>query len=62
MAMSYVHRGRQQARLEHYWLCDECAAQWTLTYDPERGISLVPVRRPAASIPEKMAVMGSGVA
>ena len=43
-------RARQQQRcVEHYWLCDDCATQWTLVYDRERGITLSPLRRPAAS-------------
>jgi len=38
-------RARQQQRLvEHYWLCDDCAKQWTLVYDRERGVSLTPLR------------------
>jgi len=44
-------RARQQQRcVEHYWLCDDCAAQWTLIYDRERGVSLAPLRRPAVSL------------
>ena len=40
-------RARQQQRLvEHFWLCDDCAARWTLIYDRERGITLMPLRRP----------------
>jgi len=42
-------RARQQQRLvEHYWLCDECAAEWTLVYDRDRGVALAPLRRPVA--------------
>jgi hypothetical protein len=42
-------RARQQQRcVEHYWLCDECAVQWTLVYDRDRGVKLSPLRRPAA--------------
>ena len=44
-------RARQQQRLvEHYWLCDECAAQWTLIYDRESGVGLAPLRRPMANV------------
>jgi hypothetical protein len=44
-------RARQQQRLvEHYWLCDECATQWTLVYQRENGVALVALRRPAASV------------
>jgi len=43
-------RNRQQTRqVEHFWLCDECAAKWSLVYDRERGIGLLPLRRPAGS-------------
>jgi hypothetical protein len=45
-------RDRQQHReVEHYWLCDECAAQWTLVYDRDRGVTLAPLPRPVASAP-----------
>ncbi|HLZ42033.1 MAG TPA: hypothetical protein VKQ11_13785 [Candidatus Sulfotelmatobacter sp.] len=44
-------RARQSHRLvEHYWLCDDCAAQWTLVYEGERGVALAPVRKPAQNI------------
>ncbi len=44
-------RARQQHRqVEHYWLCDDCAAQWTLVYDRERGVALAPARRPALGV------------
>jgi hypothetical protein len=44
-------RARQQRRyVEHYWLCDGCARMWTLVYDPERGISLEPLRRTVVSV------------
>ena len=50
-------RARQQPRLvEHYWLCDDCATQWTLIYDRDLGVALAPVRRPAASVPVATAV------
>jgi hypothetical protein len=53
-------RARQQPRLvEHYWLCDDCAAQWTLVYDRESGIALVALRRPAASVAAGTAVIGA---
>jgi hypothetical protein len=43
-------RARQQQRcVEHYWLCDDCAQQWTLVYDRERGVALAPLRRTVAS-------------
>jgi hypothetical protein len=39
--------GRQRPRLvERYWLCDQCAAVWTLVHDRSEGIALVPLPRP----------------
>ena len=29
-------------RLEHFWLCGECARTLTLAIDPERGVVTVP--------------------
>lgn len=56
-------RARQQQRcVEHYWLCDACAAQWTLVYDRENGVSLAPLRRPAVSVAEAAGAAHSGVA
>lgn len=46
----FVRARRQQRLVEHYWLCDDCATQWTLIYDRERGVALAPVRRPIASV------------
>jgi len=44
-------RARQQQRLvEHYWLCDDCAKEWTLVYDRERGVALAPLRRVVVSV------------
>lgn len=56
-------RARQLPRqVEHYWLCDECAKQWTLIYDRERGVALAPLRRPAASIAAAAGAAQGGVA
>lgn len=39
-------------RLEHYWLCAQCAQQFTLAYDAERGMITVPLRAfPARKAP-----------
>ena len=39
--------GRPQPRLvERYWLCDQCAAVWTLVHDRHEGIALVPLPQP----------------
>jgi hypothetical protein len=55
----FVRARQQQRQVEHYWLCDECAAQWTLIYDRERGVALTPVKRP---VPSVAAAAQSGVA
>src|SRR4051812_16790362 len=62
-APPFVRARRQQRTVEHYWLCDECALQWTLVYDCERGATLVPLKRPSAtSITAAMAATQNGVA
>jgi hypothetical protein len=43
-------RARQQRGVEYYWLCDECAAAWTLVSDRERGVELAPLCRPVAGV------------
>ncbi len=57
-------RARQQPRcVEHYWLCDDCAAHWTLVYDRANGIALIPLRRAAVSVAaEAASAAHSGVA
>jgi len=45
----FVRAHRAQRQVEHYWLCDECATQWTLIYDRDRGVGLAPLRRPVAN-------------
>lgn len=45
----FVRARQPQRQVEHYWLCDDCAGVWTLIYDKERGVALVPLRRPAVS-------------
>lgn len=60
---SALARARPSKRqVEHYWLCDECAAQWTLIYDQKQGVALVPVRRPAVNVRVAAANSRSGVA
>ena len=45
----FVRARRLQRRVEHYWLCDACATQWTLVCDRKHGVALVELRRPVAS-------------
>ena len=54
VAPPFVRARRQQRHVEHYWLCDECAARWTLVYDQDHGLALTPLAplaRPVASVP-----------
>jgi hypothetical protein len=46
----FVRARQQQRQVEHYWLCDECAMQWTLIFDRERGVALAPLRRAVAGV------------
>lgn len=46
----FVRARQRQRQVEHYWLWVECAIQWTLIYDRERGIALAPLKRPVTSI------------
>lgn len=56
-------RARQAQRLvEHFWLCDECAVQWTLIYDPSHGIDLAPLARPVTRTLAKLEARAAGVA
>jgi hypothetical protein len=45
----FIRAKQPQRHVEHWWLCDECASQWTLVYDRDNGVSLSPLRRPAAA-------------
>src|SRR5579872_2066898 len=58
----FVRARQQQRSVEHYWLCDDCATRWTLAYDRDRGVVLVPIRRPAAAAIETARSAHSGVA
>ena len=47
-------RKKPPRRIEHYWLCDQCAPTLTLAVDRQRGVVAVPAgtlvaRRAAAS-------------
>lgn len=59
-APPFVRARQTQRQVEHYWLCDDCAGEWTLVYDRERGIALEPLRRRAERI--AIAAAQSGVA
>jgi len=51
----FLQARQPNRRVERYWLCDQCAAVWTLIFEPRQGIRLVPLPRPAASVPASMA-------
>jgi hypothetical protein len=61
-APPFVRARQQQRCVEHYWLCDDCAAEWTLVYDRANGIALIPLRKPAVSAEAKAGTAHSGVA
>lgn len=51
VAPPFVRARRQQRVVEHYWLCDDCAVQYTLVYDHEHGgVALAPLRLPEGRI------------
>jgi hypothetical protein len=53
-------RARQKQRLvEHFWLCDSCAALFTLVYDRERGVALAPLSRTAPPLPASTVATGA---
>jgi len=57
----FVRARQKQRQVEHFWLCDDCAAQFTLIYERERGVVLLPLRRPAATA-RAASASGRGVA
>lgn len=61
MTLTPSMRARQQQRVERYWLCDECAARWTLVYDRQHGVSLAPLRRTQANVAATHSAGDSGV-
>jgi hypothetical protein len=58
----FVPARQQQRRVEHYWLCDDCAIHWTLVHDGERGVTLATRRRPVMSVAPATETARSGVA
>jgi len=57
-APPFVRARQPRRQVEHYWLCDGCASLWTLVYDRKSGVGLIPVRRPALSVPAGAARSG----
>jgi hypothetical protein len=58
----FVRARQLQRRVEHYWLCDDCATQRTLVYDRDRGVGLAPLRHPAVSVAAAAGGAHGGVA
>jgi hypothetical protein len=50
-APPFVRAKQPQRLVEHFWLCDVCAAQWTIAYDRESRVALVALRKPTAMAP-----------
>jgi hypothetical protein len=48
-APAFIAARRHKRWVEHFWLCDSCAARWTLSYDRENGIRLIPLHQSAVS-------------
>ncbi len=55
----FVRARQQQRHVEHYWLCDACATQWTLIYDHELGVALAQLKRPIKSVAAASAQNGA---
>jgi hypothetical protein len=47
---------RQPQRIEHFWLCDQCAAVFTLSFQRGRGMVTVPL--PEAVQKETVSAVG----
>jgi hypothetical protein len=61
-ALPFVRARQQQRCVEHFWLCDDCAAQWTLVFDRDTGVGLAPLRRPAVNAAATAVTAQSGAA
>jgi hypothetical protein len=46
----FVRARRKQRQVEHFWLCEDCAVQYSLVYDRDRGVALVALRRPVTAV------------
>jgi hypothetical protein len=52
-------RGRMlRHHVERYWLCDDCASIFTLTFEQGRGISTIPLSEPIRSTHVRSAPAG----
>jgi len=55
----FVRAKHPQRHVEHYWLCDDCASQWTLVYDKEHGVALAPVKPSVTGVTAAAAQSGA---
>ncbi len=46
----FIRARRHPRHVEHFWLCDACAAHWTLVCDQNCGVSLAPLPRPIGAL------------
>jgi hypothetical protein len=53
---------RTSRRVEHYWLCDDCASVMTLSYEKGRGIKAVPLPKVTQKLPPRNAALGEASA
>jgi len=58
----FVRARQKQRQVEHYWLCNECAVQWTLVYDRDRGVALAPLEKPVLAVSAASAGAQAGAA
>jgi hypothetical protein len=59
-------KGANHRRIEHYWLCDQCAPSLTLAYERGRGVVAVPLtlsllKKPASPKPFPRPSLGEAV-
>jgi hypothetical protein len=47
LSAAFQGNRRKLRRREHFWLCDVCAAHFTLRFDPVLGMLTVPIREGA---------------
>jgi hypothetical protein len=61
-APPFARTRHPQRQVEHYWLCEDCTLLWTLIYTRESGVTLAPLRRPAAGVASAAEAPHHGVA
>ncbi len=54
-----LRKSRSSRRVEHFWLCDECFPQVTLTFSKGLGLIMVPLLSPQGKTPEAKKPVGS---